>query len=146
MLAGAEKYTGPRPAKPDVPYLLHGSTLIETETTEAREEKGKKDETSFVINGAGSPVKTPMAEPIFLIEAEKAKPESFELYKLDVKGAQRLVTMPAKKSKNAPRPMRLAVTRIAERLYRIEAAEFLENGQYSLSSSESNTAFCFEVY
>ena len=27
----AEKYTGPRPPKADVPYLLHADNLIETE-------------------------------------------------------------------------------------------------------------------
>ena len=33
----AEKYSGPVPPKPDVPYLLHASTLVETEPGEARE-------------------------------------------------------------------------------------------------------------
>ena len=33
----ADKYTGPKPPKADVPYLLHADTLIETEAVEARE-------------------------------------------------------------------------------------------------------------
>src|ERR1039458_4935950 len=40
--AAAQKYDGPRPPKPDVPYLKHADTLIPTEAVMAKEEK-KKD-------------------------------------------------------------------------------------------------------
>ena len=33
-LAAADKYTGPVPPKPDIPYLLHASTLVETEVAQ----------------------------------------------------------------------------------------------------------------
>ena len=62
----AEKYTGPRPPKPDVPYLLHANNLVETETAEAKEES-RKDDIIYVISGTTSPVKTPLAGPIFLL-------------------------------------------------------------------------------
>ena len=42
-LMAADKYDGPRPPKPDIPYLLHANHLVETEICEAREQGGKKD-------------------------------------------------------------------------------------------------------
>ncbi|HZT36573.1 MAG TPA: hypothetical protein VFA28_01655 [Bryobacteraceae bacterium] len=140
----AEKYTGPRPPQPDIPYLLHASKLIPTEVVEAREEQ-KKNESTYIIPGASSPARTPLAEPIFLIEADKINPERLELYRLEVKGGQREITV-SQKRRGGPRPLKLSVTRIDGRLFRVEAGEMLENGQYSLSPSDSNTAFCFEVY
>ncbi len=140
----AEKYTGPRPPQPDIPYLLHASKLIPTEVVEAREEQ-KKNESTYIIPGASSPARTPLAEPIFLIEADKINPERLELYRLEVKGGQREITV-SQKRRGGPRPLKLSVTRIDGRLSRVEAGEMLENGQYSLSPSDSNTAFCFEVY
>ncbi|MCX6638717.1 MAG: hypothetical protein NT090_26990 [Acidobacteria bacterium] len=73
-LAAAQKYQGPRPPKPDLPYLLHASRLVETEVAEAREEK-RKDDTVYVISGASSPARTPLAEPILLVETEKLQEE-----------------------------------------------------------------------
>ena len=123
---------------------MHASKLVETEAVEAKEES-KKDDITYVIDGTGSTAKTPMAEPVFLFESDKISPERMELYKLDVKNGRREVTINQKKRKG-PRPFRVLVTRLADRLYRIEASETLENGQYSLSPSDSNKAFCFEVY
>src|SRR5260370_35309818 len=85
LLAGcvnsAENYTGPRPPKTDVPYLLHASTLVETEAGEAREQ-GRKNETAYIISGTSSPVRTPLSEPIFIMESRKLSPERMELYRL----------------------------------------------------------------
>src|SRR5438128_2351018 len=67
---GAEKYTGPRPPKADVPYLLHADNLIETEIATAKSEN-RKDTVIATLPGANSPVKTPLAEPIFIIKTEK---------------------------------------------------------------------------
>lgn len=146
LFAADEKYTGPRPAKPDVPYLLHANKLVETEAAEAREQAGKKDMT-YVISGAASPAKTPMAEPIFLILADKLNMNTLELYKLEVKGGNREITMATGKSrKGGPRPLKLTIQKVDDKLYRLEAGEGLENGQYSLSPSDSNKTFCFEVY
>ena len=138
-------YNGPRPPKPDIPYLLHANNLTATEVVEAKEEQGKKDETTYVIEGASSPVKTPMAEPIFLIESDKINPERLELYRLEVRNGRREITINQKKHRG-PRQFRVLVTRVADHLYRVEASERLENGEYSLSPSDSNRAFCFQVY
>jgi len=53
---------------------------------------------------------------------------------------------PKKKKKDAPRPMRTIITKLAEGLYRLEANETLENGEYSLTPAGSNQVFCFQVY
>lgn len=141
-----ESYSGPRPPKPDIPYLQHADILIETEVAEAREQTRGKNETLYTIAGAASPVRTPLAEPAFLFESGKIPPESLQLYRLEVKNGSREVT-PATKRKGG-RPLRLMVSRLSDRLYRIEVNEGLglESGQYSLSPTGSNQVFCFEVY
>src|ERR1035441_11125523 len=69
--ATAQKYDGPRPPKPDVPYLKHGGDLIPTEAVMAKQEK-KKDDTTYAIEGANSTAKTPLASPIFLMQAGRS--------------------------------------------------------------------------
>jgi hypothetical protein len=130
---------------PDVVYLVHADNLVPTEMTEAKQESRKND-TVYSIAGATSPARTPLAEPVFIIEADKIKPEGLELYRMDVKNGRREVTVSQKRSRGGPRPFRLSVTRLDKGLYRIEASETLENGQYSLSPTDSNRVFCFEVY
>jgi hypothetical protein len=141
----AEKYTGPWPPKQDVPYLAHADNLIETEPASATNEDHGNQRTAWV-SGASSPVRTPLAEPIFLIEVQKLTPEKIELYKFDVKKGRREVTFTMKGGKNSSRALRLVVTRIEGKLYRLEANEGLENGEYSLSQDGSDQVFCFQVY
>lgn len=147
--AGAQnKYTGPRPPKPDMVYLLHASELVPTEAGEAKEET-RKDVVANVMKGPNSSARTPLAEPIFLIAAEKLDAEKFELYRMDVKNGQREVVVPTdpkKRAKNAPKPLRLKWEKIENGLFRLEANEFLENGEYCLTPSGSQQVFCFEVY
>src|ERR1051326_4968777 len=83
-LVAADRYDGPRPPKPDVPYILHANHLVETEVSEAREQAGKK-ESAFIIPGAASPAKTPLSEPIFIMQTNSLTPEQIELYRLEVK-------------------------------------------------------------
>ena len=145
LLAAAEKYNGPVPPKPDIPYLVHGSNLIETEVTQAREENHKND-TNFVISGASSPARTPLAEPVFIIDSRQVSPQSFELYRLDVKGGNREVSMNSSRRRGGSRALHLAVKPLSGRLYRVDVDEPLENGEYALSSNGDNRAFCFEIY
>lgn len=144
ICSGAD-YEGPRPPKSDVPYLVHAGKLVELETATATEET-KKDDITFVIAGAASPAKTPLAEPIFLLQSEKLNPERLELYRLEVKSGRREITINQKRRRGGPRPYRIQITRLAPGLFRIEAGETLDNGQYSLSPNDSNQAYCFEVY
>jgi len=143
----AQKYTGPRPAKPDVPYLLHASNLVETEAASANEEK-RKDDTAYVVNGETSTARTPLPEPIFLFESKAVSPDKLQLYKLTARNGKREVVFPPvnKRRKDASEPIHLTVKRVADALYRIEANQFLENGEYALTPEGSNQVYLFQVY
>jgi len=140
--AQQKKYDGPRPPKPDVLYLLHASNLVETEMATAKEDK-KKDDLIYSVDGAASPARTPLAEPIFLLDSKKLLPDRLQLYKFDVKNGKRELVIKRKKDS---RPMHLSMKRLGEGIYRIEANEFLPNGEYGLSPEGSNDVFCFQVY
>lgn len=141
-LSAQSKYTGPRPPKPDLPYLKHASNLVATESGTAREEK-KKDDITYVVEGAASPARTPLASPILLVEIDKLDINKLGLYKLESRNGRReLLATP----KRPPKPIRIEVDRIAERLYKIEVGDSLEAGEYSLSPEGSNQVFCFQVY
>jgi len=144
-LFAAEKYSGPTPPKPDIPYLVHASNLIETEVAQARQEN-HKDDSKFAIAGATSSARTPLAEPVFLIDARQLSPESFELYRLDVKGGNREVSVNSSRRKGGSHALHLAVKQLSGHLYRVEVDEPLENGEYALSPNGDNRAFCFEIY
>ena len=139
-----QKYNGPHPEKPDIPYLVHADNLVATEAGEAKQET-RKNEILYVIDGATSPVATPLASPIFLIRAEQLVPDKLEVYKLESKNGRREVLFQRKKKQTA-RPIHRNVTRVGENLYRIDVGETLENGEYSITPSESNQVFCFRVY
>ena len=141
--ATAQKYDGPRPPKPDIPYLKHAATLIPTEAVMAREEK-KKDDTTYVIDGANSTAKTPLASPIFLMQAGKVAPDKLALYKLEIRNGRREILFPARKP---PQAIRVVVTKLSsDGLWKIEVDESLEPGEYSLSPEGSAQAFCFQVF
>lgn len=133
-------YTGPRPPKPDMLYLVHADNLVPTESTDAKEE-GKGNSTKYSVPGATSSARTPLAEPIFLMQSDRLTPESLELYKFDVKGGRREVDLG-----RSGKALHLSVTRLERGLYRLEADEVLENGEYTLSPMGSNRVFCFEIY
>jgi len=141
--AVAQKYSGPRPSKPDLPYLKHAEDLLPTEAAEAKEEKLKKDDLLYVIAGPSSSAKTPLASPIFLFESDKLAPDKLQLYKLDSKNGRREIVFGPKKR---PQAFRLEVTRLEANLYRLEVAESLERGEYSITPEGSNQVFCFQVF
>ncbi len=143
VAAFAQKYDGPTPPKPDLPYLKHADNLIPTEAVTARQEK-KKDDITHVIDGANSSARTPLASPIFLMKADKLIPDHLQLFKLESRNGRREILFAAKKQ---PKAIRIVVTRLSpDNIYRIEVDESLEPGEYSLSPSESELAFCFQVY
>ena len=142
-VAAADKYTGPVPPKPDIPYLLHASALVETEVANAQQ--GKKAD-QYTISGATSPARTPLAEPIFIIDARNIQPDTFELYRLDVKGGNREVSVNTSRKHGGNHALHLAVKQLSGHLYRVEVDEPLENGEYALSPNGENRSFCFEIY
>ncbi len=139
----AQKYDGPVPPKPDLPYLKHASNLIPTEVAQAQEEKGKKEEVTYIVPGPNSPAKTPLASPIFLIQADKINPDRLGLYRLEIKKDHREIVFSPKKQ---PKAIRIEVSRVTGNLFKIEVDESLDPGEYSLSPSESNQVFCFQVF
>lgn len=145
LAAQSPEYNGPTPPKADVPYLLHASNLVETEATMANEEQ-KKNESTFWLEGASSSVRTPLAEPIFILKAAKLRPEKIQLYKMDVKRGRREVTIKNNPGRNDARALHLNITRLGGDLWKVEASEILANGEYTLSPDGTNDAFAFQVY
>ena len=143
-LAAAEKYTGPRPPKPDVPYLLHADALVETELIEAKEEK-KKEDLTYVVAGPSSPVKTPLAGPVFIFQAGELSADKIQLFKFEVKNGRRQVLF-SHKGRSSARARRINVEPVGGDLFKIEVDESLENGEYGFTPEGSNQVFCFQVY
>lgn len=144
-LLAQDRYKGPKPPKTDIPYLVHADNLLETDASEAQEGKNKND-TVYTVQGAAAKARTPLAEPIFLIAIEKLSAEKFSCYRMEAKGSTRQLVLPLKPGKNAPKPLRMNVTRVNGNLYRLELSETLINGEYTLSPEGSNQVFSFAVY
>src|SRR5687767_10002279 len=125
--SGQQKYNGPRPPKPDLPYLKHASNLVPTEAGMAKEEK-KKDDILYIVDGPTSPARTPLASPIFLIEVDKLNIDKLGLFKLESKSGRRELLATPKKP---PKPIRIEIDKIVDKLYKIEVGDSLEAGEYS---------------
>jgi hypothetical protein len=138
--ATAQKYDGPRPPKPDLPYLKHAETLLPTESVEAKSEK-KKDDTRYTIEGANSPAKTPLAAPILLFVSGKINPESLQLFRLESKNGHRELDV-----QKSGEPILLVVTKLDGGLSRLEPNNGLDDGEYALLAGGSNQVFCFAVF
>ncbi len=142
--AQRDRYDGPKPPKRDVPFLLHANKLVELDVTTAQAAE-KKDDTIYTVPGPAAKAQTPLAEPIFLVDAEQVPADKLDLFRMTVKGGSREVTM-SKKQKRDARPIRMTVNRLEGSLYRVEVQEFLENGEYCMSPQGSNQVFCFAVF
>lgn len=145
MAQAPKKYDGPRPPKADVPYLLHARNLVETDIGEAKEEKIKND-LRYTLPGTTAKARTPLMEPMFLLQTEKLIPEKITCYKMEVKNGLRELIIPTKPKRDAARPRRLTVTQVADKLFKIELTEALDNGEYVLTPEGSNQSFGFSVY
>lgn len=143
--ARAQEYHGPPPPKADVPYLLHAANLIETEVAQATKEVRRKV-TAYVVPGVASPVRTPLAEPIFIFLSDHIAPNQLQLFPMKVVHGHREVAFPKKRNKRGPRPRYLSLKSLGKNLYWIEANEYLDNGEYCLTPEGSNQSFCFEIY
>ena len=145
--AAQMKYTGPRPPKPDVPFLVHANQLLPVETGDAHEAQGK-GETNYSVPGAASPTRTPIPEPVFLFQSDKINPERLSLFRMVPRSGERTLTLPAdpRKRKDSARPIFILVTPVENRLFKVEVNEPLDNGEYCLSPEGSNTVFCFSEY
>jgi hypothetical protein len=133
----------PDPPKKDVPYVIHADLLVETETGEAKQET-RKDEQVFSIPGAASTVKTPFASPEFLFLSDSLPADKLQLFKLGSKNGRREVVL-VRKKKIVAQPVRLSITPIHDKLFRIRVEDSLTPGEYALSPDGSNAVFCFAV-
>jgi hypothetical protein len=126
-------------------YLVHADNLVELDSVTAKQDS-KKDDVLYTVPGTSATAKTPLAEPIFLLKSDKLSADSIEMYKFDVKNGHRELTLIQKRRRGGPRPVRLTVTKLERGLYKIEASETLENGEYGLSPTGSNQVFCFAIF
>ena len=140
---GQSKYSGPRPDKPDLPYLVHADSLLATEASEAKEQKGKKEQITYIVAGPASGAKTPLASPIFLIQTQDLAADKLQLYKLEVKNGQREISFTKKKQ---PAGFLVNATPLGADLYKIEVEQTLAPGEYVLTPEGSNRVFCFAVF
>lgn len=143
---GAEiAYKGPKPAKADLPYLVHGDQIVETDEGEAQQSEDKK-RTVYTVAGSSAKARTPLSEPIFLMKPEKLKAEQLTLYKMTLEKGNRVIGFRAKPDKDDPQPVPMLYHPRKDGTILFEANQYLENGEYCLSPSGANTVFCFQVY
>ncbi len=141
-----EKYSGPKPPKKDLPYLLHGDKLVPTEVEKATQSNSKEGQV-FFVPGATSTARTPLTSPIFLFSPDQFRAEQLGLFRFEVQNGRREVFISGKHKKQSEAAVfHLSVRRIDEGLFRLESQEMLDPGEYSLSPEGDNTAFCFTVY
>src|ERR1035441_2981887 len=107
--ATAQNYTGPLPPQTDLPYLKHAENLVPTEVLEAKEEKSKKGDVLYVIAGAASSARTPLASPVFLLEADKLVAAKLALYQLEPRNGRREIVFSPKKP---PKAIRVELTHL----------------------------------
>lgn len=98
-------YSGPKPAQKDLPYLVLGNRLVETEQAEARQSE-EKNRTTYSVSGATSSARTPLAEPAFLLLPGNLKPESLSLYPMRVDKGNRSVSLAPSPAKTIRGPFR----------------------------------------
>lgn len=138
------KYTGPTPPKKDIPYLLHADSLLQTEVTQATQQD-RKDENVYVTQGEKSTAKTPLASPIFIIDAAQIAPDKLQLFRLETKNGHREIAF-KKKGRSEAQPIRMNVANVGGTLFRLEVVNDVPNGEYALTPDGSNDVFCFSVY
>lgn len=138
------KYSGPLPPKKDLPYLVHGDSLVPTNAAEAKQED-RKDEIAYIVAGEASSAKTPLASPVFIIDTAKIDAAKLQLFRLDVKNGHREIVF-RKKGKSGSLPIAMSASIVSGSIFRLEVVRSLENGEYSLSPDGSNQVFCFTVY
>ena len=138
------KYSGPKPPKQDVPYLVQGDALIPMEINTATQQE-RKDDTLYTIPGEACGARTPLASPVFVMDAAKIDVTKLQLFRVEVKSGHREIVF-RKKGKSSLQPVTLSVSVVSGTMYRLEVVPSLENGEYSLSPEGSNQVFCFTVY
>jgi hypothetical protein len=134
----------PKPDKKDVLYLVHASSLVQTEVVRPMP-KDSGDSTTWSIPGASSLARTPLALPIMTIDAAAIAPEKLQMYQFQQNGSRRELTL-KKKGASEAEPILIMVSNISGSLYRVEVVNEVPNGEYGLTVPGSNQFFCFSVF
>ncbi len=129
------------PPQSDLPYLKLADTLAPTESVTVKSEKDK-DDTRYVIAGASSTARTPLALPILLLKADHIDPLKLHLVRLRSAEGRREIT--AAEIKNAD-VLHVAVTRLDGGVFRLAVSDSLDSGEYMLVTPEFDRAFCFAI-
>ena len=136
---------GNRPPKADVPYMIMAGNLTETEHVVATEER-KNNQVTYVVPGATSSARTPLAGPEFLFLSEKLDPGVLRLYGFEARNGRREITFHEKRPKQNPVPHILSLFPVSAGLVRVRVDASLERGEYCLTPEGSNDVFCFTVF
>jgi hypothetical protein len=143
-LAAQVKYAGPKPEKKDVPYLIHASSLLQTETARPTP-KDDGDSTLWSIPGESSLARTPLALPAFVIDADAIAPAKLRLYPFEQRDGRRQLRL-KRQGASEVEPVLITVAPLGGTLYRIEVVNEVQNGEYGLTVPGSNQFFCFTVF
>jgi hypothetical protein len=141
--AAAPESSGPVPPKADLLYIQHAQTLVAAEMVQAKEEK-QTDDAKYVIDGASSTARTPLALPTFLVKTDKLVPDRLILFRLKSVDGHREIALSAKRLN--PDPIHVDVVKLDANLYKLTVYDGLDAGEYALSPVDSNLSFCFQVY
>jgi hypothetical protein len=144
VLLGILLAAGPKPDKKDVPYLVHANTLVQTEVARPSAEDGPEG-ARYTVPGDTSPARTPLALPIFLLDASEIKPEKLRLIRLTANSGHREALL-LKRPGPDDAPILLTVTNLGGGVYRFETVNEVENGEYALNVAGTNVFFCFTVF
>jgi hypothetical protein len=144
VLLGILLAAGPKPDKKDVPYLVHANTLVQTEVAKSSAENSPEG-ARYTVPGETSPARTPLALPIFLLDAVEIKPEKVRLIRRAAKSGHREVVL-LKRPGPEDAPILLTVTNLGGGVYRFETVNEIENGEYALNVTGANQFFCFTVF
>jgi cytoskeletal protein RodZ len=144
VLLGILLAAGPRPDKKDVPYLVHANTLVQTEVTKPQA-ADTAEGSRYSVPGETSLARTPLALPIFLLDAAEIQPEKVRLIRLTAKNGHREALMLRRHGPDDTLIL-LTVTRLGGGLYRFETVNDIENGEYALNVTGTNQFFCFTVF
>jgi hypothetical protein len=96
----------------------------------------------FFVSGVTSPVRTPLAEPIFLFSPDYFRAEQLGLFRFEVRNGRREVVISGKhKRDDAEGVFHLSLRRLEEDLFRIEVSDMLNPGEYALSPEGDTLRF-----
>lgn len=143
-VAGAQQL--PDPPKKDIPYLIHATNLLETESNQATEVSDKKAQI-FWIPGAASSARTPLGFPEFLFAQDQLDPRTLRLYAFQNVNGRREALI-RKKNKIVVESYYIDVIQQGEGLFKLRVDSSLKSGEYCLTpdgEQGSNTVFCFAV-